>query len=423
MWSALLLGGALAVGQPPGLPELPPPAPPSSQAEPLNLTLTVPPPAKAEAPAATRPAPAPAERGSLMQALQGTWYGAMLDDNRLRASGWADGSFTASTDRGNQLPMGFNYLSNQFLLQQNWVRFERTVDPAATTPTWGFRSDNVLPGSDYRFILARGLLSHQLTADSGNPNLYGIDPVQFYGELYLPQVGGGLDVKLGRFFCQYGVESIDATQNALGSRAYNFIYNPFTHTGLLTTLKLTDAWSVQNGIVTGSDMFIGPEANPTYCGSVKWAPPAGRDSVLFAVIVGKGRYDAVRSFSNPEIFDLVYVHKLSDRLTYSLEGLYSFQTGFPGAGFVNNWGVVQYLTYQFSPRLSGTARLEFFDDVQGQRTGFRGLYSALTTGVTFKPAPYLWLRPEVRYDTNAESRPFEGRANLFTATADVIVRW
>jgi hypothetical protein len=415
VWPVLILGSALAPGQS---------APPRVDPEPIVVAVPAPSPQPAPPPT---PTPAAAERWPLMRALQGTWYGAQLDDNRLRASGWADASFTASTDRGEQLPMGFNYLANNFLLQQNWVRFERTVDQTATTPTWGFRSDTVLPGSDYRFTVARGLLSSQLTADGGRPNLYGIDPVQFYGELYLPQVGKGLDIKLGRFFCQYGVESIDATQNALGSRAYNFIYNPFTHTGLLTTLKLTDAWSVQNGIVTGSDVFIDPAANPTYCGSVKWAPLSGRDSVLFSVIVGKGRYDVARSFSNPEVFDLVYVHKFSDRLTYTLEGLYSFQTGFPGGagadGFVNSWGVVQYLTYQFLPQWSGTARLEFFGDPQGFKTGFSGLYTAITTGVTYKPTPYLWLRPEVRFDNNAQSRPFEGKANLFTATMDVIIRW
>ena len=66
---------------------------------------------------------------------------------------------------------------------------------------------------------------------------------------------------------------------------------------------------------------------------------------------------------------------------------------------------------------------ELFDDVQGQRTGFKGLYTALTTGVTYKPTPYLWFRPEVRYDRNADSLPFEGKANLFTATFDLIIRW
>jgi len=30
---------------------------------------------------------------------------------------------------------------------------------------------------------------------------------------------------------------------------------------------------------------------------------------------------------------------------------------------------------------------------------------------------------EVRYDYNADSRPFEGKANLFTAAFDLILKW
>src|SRR5437773_2063589 len=82
------------------------------------------------------------------------------------------------------------------------LRVERMIDDKATTPTWGFRSDTILPGTDYRFTLARGLFDRQLSANRGAPSLYGIDPIQFYGELYLPQVGRGLDVKVGRFFAQ-----------------------------------------------------------------------------------------------------------------------------------------------------------------------------------------------------------------------------
>jgi hypothetical protein len=431
MLPALLLGGAVALGQPPA------PSSPDSFPDPLaalraaaelqpgeqppvrapSVTIEVPPAPPPSAPALT------SDRWALMRALQGTWYGAALDDNRLSVSGWSSMTFTGSTDRSSNLPLAFNYLANRFALQQNWVRVERAVDPSAAEPTWGFRSDTILPGIDYRFTLARGLLDKQLTADNGSPNRYGIDPVQFYGEVYLPQIGRGLDVKVGRFFAQFGSESIATTENHFASRSYDFIYNPFTHTGLLTTLTLTDAWSVQNGLVSGSDVFLGPEANPTYIGSVKWAPPTGADSVLFSVILGKGRYDAARAFSNPEVFDLIYTHKFSARLSYTLDATYSFQTNFPNVRFVNNWGVVQYLTYQLTPQLSATGRLEFFDDVQGQHTGFKGLYTAATTGVLYKPTPYLWLRPELRYDNNAESRPFEGKPSLFTATMNVVVRW
>jgi hypothetical protein len=303
------------------------------------------------------------------------------------------------------------------------VRFERPVDQSATTPTFGFRTDTILPGADAHFTIARGLFSGQLTRANGELALYPIDPVQFYLEAYFPQVGRGLDVKVGRFFAQYGYESLDTTQNPLTSHAYGFIYDPFTHTGVLTLLKLTDAWSVQNGLVTGSDVFIDPAARPTYIGSVKWAPPSGRDGVLFAVIVGPGRFEQDRNFNNPQVFDVVYTHKFNDRLSYALDNLYGYQTNVTDLGTANWLSSAHYLTYQFSPRVSGTVRLEFFDDFQGQRTGFQGLYTALTAGLTFKPHRAIWLRPEVRYDYNDESRPFEGKHGLFTATMDVLLRW
>jgi hypothetical protein len=434
MLPSLLLGGALALGQPPELPDPPrvpttptqgvgtelPPSDPRSAPVP-TITIEVPPIGPEEE--TPRTAPAPPDRWALMRALQGTWNGAVLDDNRLSVSGWMGASFTGSTDRASNLPLGLNYLANVPEVQQNWLRVERTVDRSASAPTWGFRSDTILPGTDYRFTIARGLFDNQLTANNGTPNRYGVDPVQFYGELYLPDVGRGLDVKFGRFFSQYGAESVDTTQNYFVSRSYDCIYNPFTHTGLLTTLKLTNEWSVQNGLVAGSDVFLAPESNPTYIGSVKWAPPDGRDSALFSVIVGKGRYDSTHAFSNPEVFDLVCTHHFSDRLTYTVDATYTAQTGVPNMGFVNSWAVVQYLSCQFAPKLSATVRLEFFDDVQGFKTGFKGLYTAVTTGITYRATPALWFRPELRYDTNAESRPFEGRPSLFTAAFTALVRW
>src|SRR5262245_37271467 len=153
-------------------------------------------------PAAAAPPAAP-DRWLFMKALQGTWPGSLLDDNRLRVSGWTDASFTGSTSSTTNLPMGFNYRANDLLLQQNWLRFERPVVTSGTTePTWGFRSDTILPGSDYRFTLARGIWNSQLSEDNGQPARYGVDPIQFYLEGYFPNIGRGLDVKVGRFFCQ-----------------------------------------------------------------------------------------------------------------------------------------------------------------------------------------------------------------------------
>jgi hypothetical protein len=414
MLSCLLLTAALSAGQEPPAPEQP------GLEGPTAAAATKPETTKVAANVTTQPP----DRWSLMKLLQGTWPGSLLDDNRMQLSGWVDMSYTASSDRALNLPLGWNYRANDFLLQQNWIRFERTVVTGGTTePTFGFRTDWILPGSDSRFTIARGLFSGQLTDVNGHAVTYPIDPIQFYGEAYFPTVGQGLDIKVGRFFCVYGAEGNAAVDNAIGSRSYSFVYDPFTHTGVLATLKLHPAWTVQAGVVMGSDVFIDPAATPTTCGSVRWAPPGGPDSVLLGWIVGPGRFNQERQFHNPEVFDLVYVHQFNPRLTYTLDTLYGLTTNVPDLGFANWLGVVNYLTYAVTPRLNANARVEVFDDFQGMRTGFPGPYTALTLGLSFRPYKSIIIRPEIRYDRNWESRPFEGRHNLLTAGGDVILRW
>jgi hypothetical protein len=416
---------------PPGLSEGQP-TKPSEQESPTTIQAvqesevfpvlpTEQPPKPAVSPAAAPPAP---DRWLLMKISQGTWIGTALDTERISISGWTEASFTASSVHDKQLPMGFNYLANQFAVQQNWLRFERFVVTNGTSePTFGFRNDWILPGIDYRFTASRGLFSGQLTANDGEPNTYGIDPVQFYGEAYFPTIGRGLDIKVGRMFCQYGAETIDTLPNVLASHSYTFIYDPFTHTGIMGTLQLTPTWSVQLGVVLGPDVFIDPAASPYSMFSIKWAPPGGRDSVLLSGLLGSGRFNVAEEFNNPNIIDLVYIHTFNTQLTYSLDTLFGYQTNIPDIGAATWFSFVNYLTYKFTPRLSGTTRLEFFDDIDGNRTGFSGLYTALTVGLNFQPRKDIIFRPEIRYDFNDESRPFQGHHSVLTAATDITVRW
>jgi hypothetical protein len=420
----LVLAAALSLAAP--LDSQPTPAGGSPGGEPLDFVASF---AAAATPiaapaASSAPPQAATDRWLLMQALQGTWEGSLLDENRLSLTGWIDASFTASSDRNTNLPMGFNYLPNQFAIQQNWIRFDRSVVTSDTTePTFGFRSDWILPGIDYRFTVARGLFSDQLTANHGQPDTYGIDPIQFYGEAYFPTVAQGMDVKVGRFFALYGIETVDAISNLFLSHSYTDIYDPYTHTGIVTTTKLSDAWTVQAGLVLGSDVFIDPADTPTFIGSVKWTSAQQRDTVLFNVILGSGRFNQGQDFHNPEVFDLIYTRKVNDRLTYNFESLFGFTTNVPAIGTAEWFGILNYLTYQLTPRLASSARLEFFDDIQGQRTGFPGLYTELTAGFSFQPIKGITFRPEVRYDNQDESAPFEGKHWLVTASTDMIIRW
>src|SRR5262245_1231368 len=118
MLSCLLLSATLSLGQAG--------APPTEPAAPVTPEASGPAPETAKL-AASSSAVTPPDRWLLMKALQGTWIGGLLDSERVQVLGWIDMSYTASSDRRTNLPIGFNYQANEFLLQQNWIRFERTV--------------------------------------------------------------------------------------------------------------------------------------------------------------------------------------------------------------------------------------------------------------------------------------------------------
>lgn len=386
-------------------------------------TPTAPP---TEEPTAT---PGRPDRWMFMRMMQGTWPGWLLDGNRMQLTGWVNSSFTASSSDRSNLPVVWNDRANDFLLNQAWFRFERSiVTSGTTTPTWGFRSD-WLVGSDYRYTLARGVFNGQLTANDGAPNLYGVDPIQFYANVYFPTWFQGTELRLGRHYCPFGVESLEAISTPLVSRSYAFNWAPpFTHTGIMVNATLTPTWSVNLMLVEGNDVFIDPADELRFVGKVQWTSPDKRQSIAFGTSAGRGKYDADRAFNHINVFDVVYTRNVNARLVYNFETIYGYQTDAPRpndgtVGTVNWWSVVNYLFYSLSPRLTAIARSECFDDVQGSRTGFEGLYLANTVGIAFKPYKSVILRSEIRYDHNIDSRPFEDKRGQFTAGFDAIVRW
>ena len=401
---------------------MPPAAEPAADLAPLDLSVTVPanPPTAAPAAGAT----APATRWPLMRSVQGSWLGALLDDNRVTVYGWTQFTATTGTARGSNLPVPFVDRPDEFLLNQNFLHVERTIDTSKRDYQWGFVGEVILPGSDYRFTLPRGLANRQLGTNDGRPELYGIDPYQLYAQAFLPDLGPrGTKVIAGRFASHCNIELVQAVDTPFASRSHLFQNNPFTHTGVWATSQLTDAWSVGNGVATGSDTFLDAASRLTYLGQAKWAPPTGRTSVAFNTVVTNPRFDEREAFAFYNVYEVVLTHKLSDRLTYTLDAVYSHIRGVPDTGFTDWYGAASYLTYQLSPTLAGTVRGELFNDTTGFRTGSEGLYSAATAGLAWKPLPELLVRPSVRYDHNEGSRPFEGKPDLFTATLDLIVRW
>jgi len=389
------------------------------------------------------------ERWWLMKQTQGTWLGAFLDNNRLFLSGWIEQAFTASTDRFSNFPVIFNDRGNEYLLQQAWVRVGRKLVLLGTDqPSWGFQID-VINGSDYRWTMSRGLFNSQLDNLTGSQNLYGVDPVQHFVNLYVPTLFRGTEFRLGRFYAPFNFDSIEGVTTPLLSRAYAFENSPFTMCGLGAYVTFSPAWTGVFMLINGNDVYFGdPAEELRFAGNIKWTQTGGgRNVVQFGTSLGRGKFNpayptppqqttnalATEPFgrNNINTFDLLYTHLLNSAMSYNLEIMYGYQYNVPQealpisdpSGFTNWLSILHYFFYDVSPRMRLILRWEDFDDFQGQRTGFAGLYNAVTGGFVFRLNPSMWIRPEARYDYNFESTPFEGKHGLFTAAIDTIIRW
>jgi hypothetical protein len=395
------------------------------------------------------PGPVP-ERWWLMREAQGTWLGALLDDNRFFFTGWIAQSYTASTDKVSNVTVTWNDRANEYLLQQGWVRFGRTIVTSGTTsPSFGFQVD-VLTGTDYRFTLPRGLWNSQLNNHTpGTQNLYGVDLIQHYVSMYVPTWFRGVDFRFGRVYTPWGVESNEAVTTPLLSRSYAFDWcPPFTHFGGGAYITFSPEWTGVFLLVNGNDVYIGdPAEELRFVGNIRYVQPGGRNPVTIATTLGRGKFNpayatppqqttvalATEPFgrNNLNAFDLVYTHLINSVMSYNLEAIYGYQFNVPQAamavgsynGFANWFSAAHYLFWTLSPKWSSITRFETFDDAQGQRTGFAGLYLALTQGIQYRINKSMIIRPELRFDDNLLQKPFDGRHGIFTAASDLIIRW
>ncbi|MCE9533331.1 MAG: porin [Planctomycetes bacterium] len=405
-----------------------------------------------------------------MKMLDGTPLGKTLEDRRISISGWTQMSYTGSSADTVNLPVVWNDRANRFLLQQHWLTIQKSLDTESKCASYGWRLDAMF-GSDYRFLLMRGLFNSQLLNSKPNANepggfeqnLYGFDLPQFYVNAYLPNLFEGTEIRAGRMYTPWGLESVEGVTTPLLSRSYAFNWSPpFFHMAVAVLPKFNKNWSGQFMVANGNDVFFDPSQELRFVGALTWKSDDENDSVTVATSIGRGKFNAGDPFNpatnglqseaagrnNMNAFDLVYTHKFNDCFSYGLEAIYGYQTGVPTTNVVGavsgamiktnansgtaHWGsVAQYFTYKWSDKVSTIFRGEIFDDFEGQRTGYEGVYYAGTFGVQYKPKDWLWIRPEIRYDYNGDSTPFNfspttgaGTSHhVWTAAADLIIRW
>lgn len=385
-------------------------------------------------------------------------------DAPVKVYGWIENSFTGNTlgTPKNDLNFGVNpnYQANRWMGNQYYLVIENPLEQNDRI-NFGFRVDNLF-GNDWQFNHMRGLFEHSFRLN----HFAGYDPAQIYGEVHLPWLTkGGLDVKGGRFYTILGYEVVPAIGRPLLSVPYMFNYGqPFTHLGMISTLHLTDRVNVLNGVVNGYDRWFNANYKWNYIGGVTWTSKSGKSSFAASYIFGPNQYPHFLSGTNQQIFlpgntipphedgrrnlgygsnnrlsfTFVYSYKWTEKLTQVAEVDLSYENNIPGSGGLtlanglfsggadrnDSWQAFgNWFLYAFNDKLTGVWRSEVFRDDGGQRTGFRDTFYEQTLGLIYKPKPWLWVRPEARYDWSQFTHPyFDGtKKSQFTIAADIIL--
>ncbi len=381
------------------------------------------------------------------------------EDSSIKIYGWIENSYTGNANGRPQNGLNFgvnpNNLANQWMGNQYYLILEKLLKQDDTI-NFGFRVDSLF-GNDAQFNHAHGIFDQSFKLNS----FAQYDPAQYYVEAHLPWfTKGGIDIKGGRFYSPTGYEVVPATGRPLLSVPYMFNYGqPFTNSGMLTTLHLTDKINIYNGAVNGWDRQFDAKYTWNYLGGFSATSKSGDTSLATTFIFGPNQFPTFlpgnttpiyptgsipppaqfAGKSNPGynsndrgLFTTVLTHKWNDRLTQVLETDQGWETNVPFAlgntgGFNRHnaqwYSFGNWFLYKFNDKMTGVWRSEIFRDNNGVRTGTAGDYNEFTLGGIYKPKPYLWIRPEIRYDFTNGMKVYNDntRSSQLTLAFDIIL--
>jgi hypothetical protein len=324
----------------------------------------------------------------------------------IRCEGWVDQGVTINTfsprDRSN-FPVVFNNRSNEYQLNQAYVRLKRNVK--ADSGRWDVGGTvDLLYGTDSLFTTSRGLEVNRDFSPKWNAQQYGLAMPQCYMEVAAPWGDDGLTMKLGHFYTIVGYETTPAPENFFYSRSLCLFYGqPVTETGLLGEKKLGN-FKIQAGVTRGWDNWEDNNNDLSFLGGVSWADDDNCSSLAVAAQSGPEQNEPPPQNTNfRNLVTLVYQQKLGDRYQYVLE--YDFGQEerndvlrLPPAKWV---GLMSYLFYTVNDQWKAGLRFEWFADGAGVRIP-GGVPNAdlfeLTAGLNWTPHSRVVVRPELRYD-------------------------
>jgi len=350
----------------------------------------------------------------LMQALN-------QNRSRVKVYGWLNGGFDVSTSNrgdGANSPAAYYYNPNRIIPDQEVLFIERLPNSVQTEHLdWGFRFAQ-LWGQDYRFTTAKGIFSQQLLARDRE---YGYDPVMLYLDLYIPHVARGMNIRMGRYVSLPDIEAQLAPNNYTYSHSLLYTIDPFTQTGIVASIKLSDHWLAQGGFSGGNDVAPwAKDAQLTGTACVDYTWHKGGDALYTcANSFNKGKY----AYNNVQGYYETWYHKINSTWHTDTETWYMYERNVPNiAGNVANpiptetgangafcsYGektcfapevaVVNYVEKEFNHKNYLSIRNEFVDDIKGQRTGYTTKYTEHLIGYGRWMGSTVLFRPEIRLE-------------------------
>jgi len=375
--------------------------------------------------------------------LQKALFGNSLDKSHIKIYGYVDASYNYSTSKHNNFPMTYDIVANHPELDQLVVRVERPLDTVQTDHMdYGFRFSG-LYGTDYRFTIGKGYLSDQLLKRNA---LYGFDPVEMYGLIYVPKVYQGMVIQYGRYISPPDIEAQLAPQNYLFSHSLMFTVDPYTFTGVNATIRLSPYWQILFGAHGGNDMAPW-EKSSQLNGELlaRWVSHDNNDSIWGGInSLGAGKFRD--EHDNLQHFVATWQHKFSEKYHMMTEGYYEFEYDADQGGTVVDGPVEPYAGAGAGKRLPGRSdatglvnyfqiltsqkdyvsiRNDYLNDPRGFRTGFGTAYESWTVGYVRYLTPTIFVRPEVRYEHAYGATPYDNgtRRDQWSIAADIIMKF
>ena len=236
--------------------------------------------------------------------------------------GWVDVGVNGSTSKIANTPMSYDFIPNRPVLDQAVLMIERDPDVVQTKKVdWGFLLNGIY-GTDYRYTAAKGYFSNQLLQYN---HIYGWDPTQIYGLIYVPQVAQGMLIKVGRFISPSDIEAQWAPQNYMYSHSLMFTVDPYTYTGVNITIRLHPQFQFEVGVHGGNDMA--PWSNSAQANGslmLRWVAKDNKESVYGGLAsIGNGQYK--NGHDDLQQFVVVWGHKFNERFHMMTEAYYMWQ--------------------------------------------------------------------------------------------------